>query len=141
MKITRAVDYGMRGVLYMSMQPEGQMCLLSEICKEQGVPQSFMAKIFQSLSRARIIKSYRGVKGGFALARPPKDISMKEVMEAIEGPMNINICVSGDGDCHRENFCPATSIWKELQESIEDVLNNCSFEDLARKGKKLLEVR
>ncbi len=122
----------------MSMQPEGQMCLLSEICKEQDVPQSFMAKIFQTLSRARIIKSFRGVKGGFALARSPKDISMKEVMEAIEGPMNINICVSGYGDCHRENYCPATSVWKELQDSIEDILDNCNFEDLAKKGKKLL---
>ncbi len=125
----------------MSMQPEGQMCLLSEICKEQGVPQSFMAKIFQFLSKARIIRSYRGVKGGFALARPPKDISMKQVMEAIEGPMTINICVSGDGDCHRENFCPATSIWKELQDSIEEILDNCNFEDLAKKGTTLLPVR
>ena len=125
----------------MSMQPEGQMCLLSEICKEQGVPQSFMAKIFQSLSRARIIKSYRGVKGGFALARPSKDISMKQVMEAIEGPMSINICVSGDGDCHRENFCPATSIWKELQDSIEEILDNYNFEDLAKKGTTLLPAR
>ena len=124
----------------MSMQPEDKMCLLSEICKEQDVPQSFMAKIFQSLSKARIIKSFRGVKGGFALVKSPKDISIKEVMEAIEGPMNINICVSGDGDCHRENFCPATSIWKELQESIENILANCNFEDLAKKGKKMLEA-
>ena len=125
----------------MSMRPEGQMCLLSKICEDQDIPQSFMAKIFQSLIRARIIKSYRGVKGGFALAKLPKDITMKKVMEGIEGPMNINICVSGDGECDRENFCPTTSIWKELQTSIEDTLDRCNFEDLAKKGKKLLAVR
>lgn len=125
----------------MSMQPEGQMCLLSEICKDQDIPQSFMAKIFQSLGRARIIKSFRGVKGGFALAKSPKDITLKELMEAIEGPMNINICVSGDDECHRENFCPTSSVWKELQESIEDILDRCNFEDLAKKGKQLIKVQ
>ena len=125
----------------MSMQPEGQMCLLSEICKDQDVPQSFMAKIFQSLSKARIIKSFRGVKGGFALAKSPKDITLKEVIEASEGPININICVSGDGDCHRENYCPTTSVWKELQASIEGILDRCNFEYLAKKGKQLLKAQ
>ena len=125
----------------MSMQPEGQMCLLSDICKAQDVPQSFMAKIFQSLSRARIIKSFRGVKGGFALAKSPKDITLKEVMEAIEGPMRINLCVSGEGECERENICPTSPVWIELQRAMVEVLDKYSFEDLAKKGKELIKLQ
>jgi Rrf2 family protein len=139
-KITRAVDYGVRGVLYMAMQPEGKMCLLSDICREQDVPQSFMAKIFQSLTKARIVNSFRGVKGGFSLAKNPKDITLKDVLEAIDGPMNINICVAGEGECERENICPAAPVWGEVQDAILEVLHRWNFEDLAKKGKTLLGI-
>ena len=142
MKITRAVDYGIRGVHYMSMQyQKGEISLLSEICNDQDVPPSFMAKILQALTRAGIVKSFRGVKGGFLLAKSPKDITLKEVMEAIDGPLNINFCLVAEGTCERDSICPVHPVWREVQNRVIEVLDNYDFEYLAKEGKRLLQIR
>ncbi len=139
MRISRAVDYAVRCVHYMSMRPAGTVCILTDICSEQDVPVSFMAKILQGLSKARIVRSIRGPKGGFTLLKHPRDITIKNVVEAIDGPLNINICLMEQGICKRENICPHQPVWVEVQKEIIRVLENYSFEYFAGKRKKHLE--
>jgi Rrf2 family iron-sulfur cluster assembly transcriptional regulator len=132
MKLTRGGEYGIRGVLYLAQQDDGKVSMLSAIAKAQDVPPRFLAKIFQALAKAGVVKSHRGAKGGFSLARPASEITIRDVIEAIEGPTYLNVCLLGDGECSRDNICPVHAIWEEAQGKMMDVLSRANFADLAK---------
>ncbi len=99
MQITREGDYGIRSILYLSRQPFKKISFVNEISEEYKIPRSFLAKILQKLVKAKIVRSYRGVKGGFSLTRQARDINMLEVLEAIEGKICLNICLADKKKC------------------------------------------
>ena len=117
-------------MIHIASMADGAVSLRSDIAQAQGIPPSFMAKILRSLVRARLLRSSRGVHGGFALARPASKITLLDVVEAIEGPLSLTNCTPDPGGCARSNDCPATSIWLEVQHKMADVLKNTSIEDL-----------
>ncbi|MCI0468438.1 MAG: Rrf2 family transcriptional regulator, partial [Nitrospirae bacterium] len=78
MQITRETDYAIRSVLHLAEKPEG-IAMIDEISKSRDIPKTFLAKILQKLTRAKIVKSHRGVKGGFQIARPPDKINLYDV--------------------------------------------------------------
>ena len=84
MQITREGDYGIRSVLYLARQPFSKVSFVNEISEEYKIPRSFLAKILQKLVKAKIVRSYRGVKGGFSLAKPAREITALDVLAAIE---------------------------------------------------------
>jgi len=84
MQIPRRVDYGLRAVIYLSVQDPERCCSITEIATQQGVPKKFLEKIIQDLIRGGLIKSKRGACGGYTLARSPEEISFYEVIEALE---------------------------------------------------------
>lgn len=137
MKLTRGGEYGIRGVLYLAQQDNGKVSMLSAIAKTQDVPPRFLAKIFQALAKAGVVKSHRGAKGGFSLARPAADITVRDVIEAVEGPLFLNTCVVGPGECAREEVCPIHSVWGEAQEKLMGVLANSNFEELAKSAARM----
>lgn len=132
MKLTRGGEYGIRGVLYLAMQEDGKVSMLSAIAKVQDVPPRFLAKIFQSLAKAGVVRSHRGAKGGFSLARPAADVTIKDVIEAVEGPIHLNVCLASPGECGRDHACPIHAIWEEAQQKMMEVLARTSFADLAK---------
>ena len=132
MQITREGDYGIRSVLYLARQPFKKISFVNEISEEYKIPRSFLAKILQKLVKAKIVRSYRGVKGGFSLARHAREISMLDVLEAIEGKIFLNICLMDKKKCGFSKHCPMTSVWATVQSRLTDVLKKTNFEDLAR---------
>ena len=139
MQITRAAEYAIRGVLYLCQQPEGSICLLSEISERQKIPPSFLSKIFQSLSRAGIVSSSRGTGGGFMLVKDPHDITLLDVIEAIEGQISLNMCLSNGQMCEQRPTCAVHSVWREAQNHLLELLKNKTFAELAEENQKLLE--
>ncbi len=137
MKLTRGGEYGIRGVLYLAEQDEGKVSMLSAIAKEQDVPPRFLAKIFQALAKANVVKSHRGAKGGFSLARPAAEITVKDVIEAVEGPVHLNVCLIAPGECDRTALCPVHGVWEKAQEQMMAVLAQTNFAELVHKGKLL----
>ncbi len=137
MKLTRGGEYGIRGVLYLAQQNDGKVSMLSAIAKTQDVPPRFLAKIFQALAKAGVVKSHRGAKGGFSLARPANEITIRDVIEAVEGPVLLNVCLTGPGECTRDEICPMHAVWSEAQEKMMSVLASSNFADLARAAAKL----
>jgi Rrf2 family protein len=140
MKLTRGGEYGIRGVLYLARHDDGKISMLSAIAKAQDVPPRFLAKIFQALAKAGVVKSHRGAKGGFSLARPASEITIKDVIEAIEGPIYLNVCLVGQGECSRDQICPVHAVWEEAQEKMMSVLDRANFADLA-KSEEQLQIR
>jgi Rrf2 family iron-sulfur cluster assembly transcriptional regulator len=132
MKLTRGGEYGIRGVLYLARQEEGKVSMLSVIAEVQGVPPRFLAKIFQALAKSGVVRSHRGAKGGFSLARSAADVTIKDVIEAVEGPIHLNVCLASPGECDRVQVCPIHAILEEAQQKMMEVLARTSFAELAK---------
>ncbi|MGD0917574.1 MAG: Rrf2 family transcriptional regulator [Thermodesulfobacteriota bacterium] len=133
MQITRSEEYGLRGLLFLAMQPPDRVALISEISRDQKIPEPFLAKIFQRLSKAGLLRSVRGAKGGFSLGKPAHEITMREIVEAIEGPIALNRCLQRHGQCEEEEICPLHQVWEKVQERFVEVLDQTTMEDLANK--------
>lgn len=129
MQITRQTDYAVRCVLYLSKEYD-RMASVSEISKHMHIPKSFLAKILQGLVKAGIVESSRGIKGGFQLAKGPKEISLLDVIEAIEGPVAMNRCAIDKRLCNLSNTCSVHPVWIEIRKEVEKRLRHYSFEKL-----------
>jgi len=132
MQITRSGEYGLRGLLFLAKEPAEKWVLVSKISRDQNIPETFLAKIFQRLSRAGLLRSSRGSKGGFSLGKPPNKITMREVIEAIEGPIALNRCLLKEGECEQEEVCPIHRVWEQAQRRIIDILDRTTMQDLAK---------
>ncbi|MGB2768650.1 MAG: Rrf2 family transcriptional regulator [Candidatus Zixiibacteriota bacterium] len=132
MVLTRAGDYGIFGVLYLAKQPKGKIVSLSEVSKSEDIPEKFLAKIFQSLTRTGLIVSHRGARGGFCLARPANQITVKELMEAIQGPICFSKCLSDLQDCGKQDVCKVRKVLKKAQQHTVKLLSQKTLADLAK---------
>ncbi|OGR24134.1 MAG: Rrf2 family transcriptional regulator [Desulfuromonadales bacterium GWD2_54_10] len=131
MELTRKGEYAIRGIVFLASQPADKICLLSDIASAVDVPQTFLAKIFQQFSKIGLVRSYRGTGGGFVLGRPPEKITLLEVVEAVEGPIVPNRCVTGDGECNRSSTCNVHPVWISVQDQVRDILEKVTLKDLA----------
>lgn len=130
MQITRQADYAVRAVLHLARLGNTERAATSLIAEKQHIPPSFLAKIISQLSIAGLLHTSRGARGGVTLGRDPKDISVLEVVEAIDGPIRLNECVGEDGLCLFESDCPLRPIWCEAQEQLVAKLRGTNFAQL-----------
>lgn len=133
MELTRKGEYAIRGVIYLARQPAGKVALISEIAEAAQVPQTFLAKIFQSFAKIGIVNSYRGTGGGFTLGRPAASITLREVVEAVEGPILPNRCLLGSNVCERGKTCYVHDVWREVQTQVVQILDGVTIEQLAQR--------
>lgn len=134
MQLTRAADYAVRIMIHMAMLPPGSRPNCGMLARIGEIPEHFVLKILQSLVRARLIQSQRGAGGGFTLAVAPQEITLLEVVEAIEGPTALNTCLSHGIGCSRKAWCPAHVVWAEAQEAMTAVLRRATIAALAEKA-------
>ena len=130
MQITRQADYAVRAVLHLARLDPTQRAATSQVAKEQRIPPSFLAKIISQLSIAGLLHTSRGARGGVTLAREPKQISLLEVIEAIDGPILLNECVSDNGTCTFDSDCPLRPVWCDAQEELVGRLKGTTFQQL-----------
>ena len=130
MQITRQADYAVRAVLHLAQMKNGERAATSSVAKEQRIPPSFLAKSISQLSIAGLLHTSRGARGGVTLAREPKDITLLEVVEAIDGPIQLNECVAEGGVCSFDDHCPIRSVWCEAQDELVERLKKTDFAQL-----------
>jgi Rrf2 family protein len=116
---------------YLAARPVGEICALRDVGAEKDIPESFLAKIFQSLVHAGLVASQRGAHGGFALARRPEDITVRQIVEAVDGPIALNGCVLWPDDCRRSGSCRMHEVWVLAQERMMEVLEQVTLAELA----------
>lgn len=136
MQITRQADYAVRAMLYLAQLGPNQRAATSQVAEAQKIPPSFLAKIVSQLSIAGLLHTSRGARGGVMLARPPREISLLEVIEAIDGPIMLNECVGEDGTCDFDDDCPLRPVWCEAQEQLVRRLKNTNFAQLLESTRK-----
>jgi Rrf2 family protein len=131
MQITRQADYAIRAVLYLSKLESGQRASTSQVAEEQKIPPSFLAKIISQLSIAGLLHTSRGARGGVMLAKQPADITLLDVVEAIDGPITLNECAGEEGMCAFGDDCPLHSVWCEAQQDLVGRLGGTNFAQFA----------
>jgi len=135
-RLSKAAEYSIRGVLYLSERSGDGPVRIEEIARRQDVPPAYLAKLFQSLARKGFVRSVRGPEGGFILTAPAERISVLDVIEAIEGPIFLNDCLIHNGYCPSEDVCPIHDVWQGAQAGFLDFLKGSSFKQLAAAGRK-----
>jgi len=130
MQITRQADYAVRAVLHLARVGNKERSATSMIAKEQNIPPSFLAKIISQLSIAGLLHTSRGARGGVTLAREPGDITLLEVVEAIDGPIQLNECVGNEGACTFDADCPIKPVWCDAQDELVGRLKSTNFQQM-----------
>jgi Rrf2 family protein len=133
MYVTRKGDYAIRCVLFLSREA-GRIISANEISQWASVPKSFLAKILQSLSRAGIVKSTQGIAGGFRLAKPPDEVSLLDVIKAVQGLSALNMCAIDRHKCSLSSTCVIHPIWVQIMEDLEERLRKETFAKLIGKS-------
>jgi len=131
MQINRSTDYALRAMTFLANQPEGQVCMINEIAQDQGLPPKFLARILQMLHKSGLVESHRGIRGGFRLALTPDCITVLRVMEAVEGPITVSLCLTTPTACDQSDRCPSLGVWERAQAAFMRVLASTSIADLA----------
>jgi Rrf2 family protein len=141
MILNQETDYGFRIILFLSREVEGKRIEAIEISKKECIPERFLFKIMRKLTKAGIVKSYRGVNGGFTLARSPVDITLLDIVEAVEGPICINVCFKGSNRCNKNftDFCVVHRELASIRQDISSRLGASNFKMLVEQENKLKE--
>jgi Rrf2 family protein len=132
LRISRKIDYGLRAMIYLASISRDAVVPFREIARQMLVPEDFLAKILKTLVDEGLVKSTRGPHGGYALAKPAADISFLEVIEAVEGPIALNVCLDEDG-CGKSAACTMVGVWREGQERMLEVYRAANLASLALK--------
>ena len=130
MQITRQADYAARAILYLARTGNGKRISTNQVAKDQNIPPSFLAKIISQLSIAGLLQTARGASGGVALARKPENITLLDVIQAIDGPIQLNDCVVQEDVCCFQENCSMQLVWSEAQNDLITRLKSTTFAKL-----------
>jgi Rrf2 family protein len=131
MQLTRGADYAVRVMIYLALPESGGRFSLPQLAAATDAPESFLSKVLQSLGQAGLITSRRGQSGGFSITPRGRAASMREVIEAIDGEICLNLCLAVGQSCHRKPTCPAHPVWAKAQLAMIDVLSNATVAAMA----------
>ncbi len=131
-QISRKIEYGTRAMLFLASLPDGMTTSIREIAQRMDIPEDFLAKILKPLVKAKLVKSLRGAHGGYSLAQHASTISFLDVIQAVEGPVSVNVCTEKDhGGCRFTGSCTMFSVWELGQERMLEVYRSTRLDKLA----------
>ena len=132
MQITQTADYAVRTVVYLTLHGNNGPVAAAVIAKEMIIPVDYISKVVQALARAGLVDSVAGRNGGAWLARDPAELSMLEIIEAVDGPVALTRCVIRPGACPRYSYCVVHDFWKSAQKGLVGVLSETKIADICR---------
>lgn len=136
-QVSRRADYAMRIMIELGQRGEDASVSAREISRKTAVPKAFLHKIVADLAKASLVRTYSGPTGGLALAQPAGDITALQIIEAIEGPICVNVCLLRPQECPRDLVCPAHGLWGRLQGMIVAELQTATLAELVEEAKVL----
>jgi Rrf2 family protein len=117
-RLTRQGDYAVRVMVDLAAHPDAAPVPRARIQARQDVPPAYLAKIVQALARAGLVRTLPGAGGGVRLGQPADAITLRDIVEAVEGPIELNRCAARPGACPRDAFCPVHPVWRRVQEVV-----------------------
>ena len=130
MKLSTKSRYGLRAAVEIAKSYGSGPAKRKNIAAAQDISDSYLENILIVLKNCRIIETSRGVNGGYVLCRSPKDISVLEIVNALEGPLDLVDCVASEKACLKTKTCATRTVWKELADSFQTILGKLTLQDL-----------
>ena len=132
LRMTRLTDYGIVLLTHFARHPERLTRNAPELAAAAHLPQPTVSKILKILAREGLLVPHRGAKGGFSLARPPDEITVADVITALEGPIALTECSTHGADrCGIESLCPVIGNWRRINRAVLDALRGITLADMA----------
>lgn len=129
---SRSSEYAIRAFMHLAQAPDGKYVMVKQIAEQENIPAHFLAKILQQLARKGLLRSSKGPTGGFALRKPASEIALVHIVEALDGLVDYERCVSGLAECTDDAPCAMHEVWKDLRSRIMDYLEKTTIADLVR---------
>ncbi len=135
MRLTTKGQYGARAMLDLAINCNDGPILLRDIAKRQEVSEKYLEHSVSALRKAGLVRSIRGARGGYVLARQPSEIRLSEIMEVLEGSMAPVECVDDPQVCQRAQLCVTRDIWARMKEAIDNILESITLRDMVEQHK------
>lgn len=133
LQVSRKVDYALRAVIHLANEEHAtRACTVTEISTRERIPRQFLEKIIQQLIHAGVVRSRRGPHGGYVLGRSADDVTFRDVIEAVEGPISLNVCVGEHPDCFLLGACGMNRIWAEGQRRVMELFEKTTISQVRR---------
>ena len=141
MKLSTKGRYGARLMLELALEYGKGPVLLKEVAERQEISEKYLGHLISPLKAAGLINSTRGAHGGYTLAKASKDITLAEVVQAVEGNLSVVECVSSPGVCSRVEICVTRDIWSQLSEKMMEILESITLQDMVSRQKQKQELQ
>jgi Rrf2 family protein len=135
--VSRGADYAIRAMLDVASQAEGSRTVTEQIAQRQEIPGAFLSKVVAQLTQSGLLRTQRGASGGVFLGRAAQEISLWQVVEAVQGPVVLNLCTGPYDGCSRAHTCPAHPLFRQAQQSLAEVLDKATLAEIAAEGEIL----
>ncbi len=129
MQIPRKIEYALRAMIHLADNPDSVARGL-EIAEREQIPKYFLEKVIRDLMRRGLVRARRGPGGGYQLARSPESISFKDIIEAVEGPIALNVCMDGSSNCQLKPACRMFRVWEEGQRVLLEVFSHTTLREV-----------
>lgn len=136
MKISTKGRYGLRILIDLATHDPAKPRLIRDIAQSQQISEKYISRLVIDLRRAHLIRSVRGVNGGFHLAKRPDEITLLDILETMEGPISVVDCVREPEKCRRQSLCPARDIWQKLNDGIRELTRSITLDDILNAYRK-----
>ncbi len=133
MEITRQADYAISAMVYLARLSLDRRVSTATIAEAEGIPLPFLTKVISRLATAGLVSTSRGMGGGVSLARSPEEITLLQVIEAVDGPILLSRCLLRPGTCELEPCCAAHDVWADIQSRFVQGLDAVTMRELARR--------
>jgi len=130
MKLSTRSRYGLRLLLDLAMKQDQGPVQLSSVARTENLSEKYLGQLVIQLKSAGLIRSERGKNGGYFLSKKPKEMTLREIVEKLEGDLCIVDCVENPGDCERVNFCVTRDVWRGISEAISKKLEKITLQTL-----------
>lgn len=137
MKISSKGRYGIKAMLELALVYNKETISVRSIAEKKNISELYLEKIFSKLRKAELIKSMRGIKGGYSLADSPENITIKNIMDALEGPISISECIENNKSCDNLDTCATRVLWVKIRDAIDDIFLSVTLQDIIDEHNKL----
>lgn len=136
MKLSTKGRYGVKAMVDLAIHYGESPISIKSISQRQGISEYYLEQLFSALRKAKLIKSIRGAQGGYVLNKLPEEITVADIMEVLEGPIEISDCVEGT-TCNNGNCCATRLVWQKIKTSIDDVTTSVTLKDIVNDYNKM----
>lgn len=136
MRLSTKARYGLRAMIYLALHQKESPIQLAEIAEREGVSEKYLEHLVRHLKAGGLVVSTRGAKGGYQITREPDQVTLYEIVTALEGDISLVDCLKDSELCDRTSFCAARDVWNELTEVMKDFLKSKTLADLAQRQKE-----